>query len=814
MFVGKVIWIWLLFLPIIFTACWIPLPRETAIVVQVLEGADPTGIPIEDVDVIIDGQSLITREDGTVFQSFTTGGAHNVQVDAASLVDPQGGIRWTLLGSRISGESPEGSYLAYADRGFAFGDTAMAVPVQTGFITAVTIYVSQLQASPVDNQWVTDGRAIPSSPYRSLAIDEFDDPILPVFWWRQEPSLGNTVNFIFQLWQDTDGDTRFPLGVVDASDYASVMASVPPDWQVPLSGLQKATAVPGSASEVQLLSGAALDDVDGANVTYDVYYAQTPFWDNNQWENNNIIRNVLVTQDSGAVRSDLSFSTPGFTTKNGVQYTFGLRAQDTSANMDTLFATNTSNATPVSGNTPLGTVNNLSVLGSPQAGKVDFQFDGRPVSTEYRVYAGPSAARTYEEKYVRKIFTGPANAVTGTLTGLVNGTTYYIGVEPFAANNDVGVAGSPIQATPLPAGDSTAPTWDTGGFINVSMSGAGAVQASWDSATDLSSPPVTYRLYHGVNLSSSDAGARATGIYAFIDTTATTVDLQDLVNNVAYEFDVRAIDSVGNATAPISTTLTLSSLADTTGPIWTTSDQSPQPLFTSINWSNGPMIYPLGWVYSYNGFGLSQNPNASPPEGEYVWRVIQDDGSSPPVQSKLGAFYTYNGYYYWSGESGALKMSNVSSNVDHEQVFTFMEVGLPPLAAPSLIMGTPLDASPSQGRSYLQRPASEFTGLLSSNTVTDPDFVNQMIIRYDTNLDGEATNVQFVPSGNGAFLRSLVMNRKTSLALDPPYLQYKGFGLTYSENVDNLVPFPGAIDPVLFFGTLANPDFEDPELAP
>jgi hypothetical protein len=58
------------------------------------------------------------------------------------------------------------------------------------------------------------------------------------------------------------------------------------------------------------------------------------------------------------------------------------------------------------------------------------------------------------------------------------------------------------------------------------------------------------------------------------------------------------------------------------------------------------------------------------------------------------------------------------------------------------------------------------------------------------------------------------MNRKTSLALDPPYLQYKGFGLTYSENVDNLVPFPGAIDPVLFFGTLANPDFEDPELAP
>ena len=56
MFAGKTMWIWLMFLPFIFAACWIPLPRETAIVVQVLEGADPTGIPIEDVGVIIVGR--------------------------------------------------------------------------------------------------------------------------------------------------------------------------------------------------------------------------------------------------------------------------------------------------------------------------------------------------------------------------------------------------------------------------------------------------------------------------------------------------------------------------------------------------------------------------------------------------------------------------------------------------------------------------------------------------------------------------------------------------------------------------------------
>ena len=806
---GKSIWILLFLLPLVFTACWIPLPRDTAIVVQVLEGADPTGIPIEGAAVLIDGQASITREDGTAFQSLSLGGSYPVQVDAESLLDPQGGRAWTLLGSQISGESPEGTYVAYADRGYAIGDTAMTVPVEEGFITVVTVYVSPLLASPEDNQWLTDGRDA-SSPYRSANIDEFASTILPTFWWRQEPSLIGTgiINMTFQMWQDIDGDTRFPMGVEDPLDYDEVMdpASsfyIPPDWQVPLAGLQ--TAVPGSTSEVFLLSGAA---VDSSSVSYDVYYAQTPSWNNNQWENNNIIRNIPVVSDGGAVRSNLSFSTPGFTAKNGVQYTFGLRAQDASANLDTLMATNTSNTTPVSGNSPLGSVTGFAIIGTAP-GQVIFTFNGRGVATSYRFYAGPNANTVYNEKYVRKIFSDNGPSVIESLGGLVGGTNYYFGVEPFGANNDVGVAGSPLLAVPgTPISDTTAPAWITTSFSVSPAATPGDVDVTWGTATDAS--PFFYRLYIAPgSVSASDAAAAASGLYGFIDTSSTSATFRGLVNAVSYNILAVALDDQGNRSTPLGDSIVLSDPADTTGPVWTTEDSA---IFTSVNWSSGSTVYPLGWTYDYNGFALRQDPRAAPPQGEYVWRVIQDNGTAPPVESKLGAFYTYDGYYYWSGESGALKMTSPSSNVDHRRFFTFLELGLPPIDQPSEIMTTPLDASLALDRSYQQRPAADFTGLQSSNTITDPDWVNQMIIRYDTNADGEATNL-----GNGAYLRSRLMNRQTSLTLDPPYLRNKGFFLTYLDRpTDDLVPFlpPAVTGPVLFFGLLSDPDFEAPVLAP
>ncbi len=802
----------LIILGLTLTACWIPLPKETAIVVQVMKGADPNGIPVDGVHVIVDGATLVTgaRSTGQVFKSLSVGGNHAVQVDPASLVDPQGGREWVLRGSHISGESPDGTYLAYAKRGFALGDTVMSVPVADGFITVVTVYLDELEVSPADNQWLTDGRDT-SSPYRSADTDEFASPIMPTFRWRQEPSLAGTVNFTFQLWRDTDGDTRFPLGIRNTSGYDNTLSGIQPDWEVPLSGLQGAWAA--GTGQVILWSSRT----DGyPSDAYDLYYAPTSSWTDGNWEKNLVVRDAQWAASGGAffftVGPGAPFPNDTLLLKNGTGYTFGLRARDASANLDTLAATATRNVTPVSGGTPLGSVNGLAFTGTPSGGQVVLTFTNPASASSYRVYAGPSSAAVGDARYIRKTFNwSSGSSVLGTLTGLVNGTNYWIGVEPFAANGDVGIAGSPISAAPaVPVGSTPGPSWSGTNFTVSPTATPGQVLASWGTAA--ASSTITYRLYHALgSVASSDAGAYASGIYAFMDTTGTSATVGDLVNDIPYGFAVIAMDSAGNGSTPLTTTVTLPGSG---GPAWDT--QLPS-ILSSVRWASGSTpgstVYPLGWTYQYNGFPLGQNPKAAPPDGEYVWRVIQDNGNTAArVDGKLSAFYTYNAYYYFSTESSALKMTSPSSNVDHRRVFSFMEGGIPPLSLPSDIMGSPLDSSAGATSSYQQRPDADFAGLLE--TGTDPDKVNQMIIRYQTNQDGEAVFSKTVGGDFLGILKISAMNRTTGSPLIPPYLQNKEFLEWYDHTADNVVDFPNAIYPLVFSGALTDPDYSDPELAP
>jgi hypothetical protein len=238
-------------LSLLLTACWIPLPEETAIVVKVLESANPVNQPVsaddvkpvEGVVVLIDGGGASTDAQGNIFRSFDASGDHLVQVDAGSLIDPQGGRRWVLAGSHISGER-RGAAVIYeplpAGRQFAVIDTSLVVPVEKGSITVVTIYLQEMLVSPMDNQWLTDG-SDPDSPYRSgNGSFEYLDTPQPTFWWRQEPSIlgtaGTPLDFNFQLWEDDDGDTRYPLGVVNTVDYAAVTNSTSPTYIAPEAG--------------------------------------------------------------------------------------------------------------------------------------------------------------------------------------------------------------------------------------------------------------------------------------------------------------------------------------------------------------------------------------------------------------------------------------------------------------------------------------------------------------------------------------------------------------------------------------------------
>ena len=188
------------------SGCWIPLPEETAIVVEVF---DAQGGPVDGVSFLLDSSDTVTTgtqlNQGQIFKSLSVEGIHTLQLETDSLVDPQGGIGWVPLASQYSGELTP---LSFGNRPYAGGSDVLLVPVNKGEITVVSVYLADTLESPADNQWLTDGSISNSSGFRADNTDEFQDAPEPVFWWREDPSLGATVITTFQLWEDDDTDTR------------------------------------------------------------------------------------------------------------------------------------------------------------------------------------------------------------------------------------------------------------------------------------------------------------------------------------------------------------------------------------------------------------------------------------------------------------------------------------------------------------------------------------------------------------------------------------------------------------------------------
>ena len=91
-------------LTVLVSACWIPLPEETAIVVEVL---GPQGEPVDGVRFNLDGTETLTTGDqlnpGQIFKSLDNSGLHTLQLEVGTLLDPQGGAGWVPLASQMSG---------------------------------------------------------------------------------------------------------------------------------------------------------------------------------------------------------------------------------------------------------------------------------------------------------------------------------------------------------------------------------------------------------------------------------------------------------------------------------------------------------------------------------------------------------------------------------------------------------------------------------------------------------------------------------------------------------------------------------------
>ncbi|MDT8395831.1 MAG: hypothetical protein RRA32_05190, partial [bacterium] len=398
--------------------CCIPLPEETAIVVEVF---DARGGPVNGVSFILDGSdTVITGTQfsyGQVFKSLSVAGPHDLQMEMDSLTDPQGGTGWVPLASQLSGELVP---RPFGKRPFAGGSDILDVPVNKGEITVVSIYLDDLLKSPADNQWLTDG-SNPSGFRAGNDTDEFRDSPEPVFWWRQDPSMGVTVDFTVQLWEDDDTDTRYPLGIADHVQYGAAMnpanaAYQAPDWQVPLAGIQRAESA-STVNQVVLWASQAFDGAGTPATAYDLYYAPASHWNGSDLESNPVLRDLSYSIDGSAARFQVGIGTlnDGLVLKNGVPYTFALAARDEASNLDTVTAGTPRGermAAPREEGNTLGSVSGLVVTDNPDGGTLTVAFNCAP-SDSLRIYAAPSGAfntRPFDPRFVREEISCPGSS--------------------------------------------------------------------------------------------------------------------------------------------------------------------------------------------------------------------------------------------------------------------------------------------------------------------------------------------------------------------------------------------------------------------
>ncbi len=392
---------------------------------------------------------------------------------------------------------------------------------------------------------------------------------------------------------------------------ASSPSYIQPDWQVPLAGLQRAEAAL-TVGQINLWWGLAQDNV--ALSSYDVYYAPAILWSSN-WEENPVLRGVVTSTDDGfAKTASLGPGTfnPSVLFRNGSEYTFGLRARDTSTNLDSVTTTSTRSAISSGSSLSWSSTVLTAVADSTTGGKVILTFPGSASAitgtTTYRIYAAPVtdfALHAFHDRYIRAQTVSYGST---SMTELVNGVPYTFGVEPIDSSGNF-APGITAVATPssASAADTTSPVWaGSGAFTAATNGNPGEVNITFqDIASDTAT--VSYRIYYApFSLAVSNMEAMYfTDVPAF-GATPQTITLTGFVNGVIYRFGIRAFDPSGNTVDGTSNpTLTLdSTTGDTAGPTWSTNTQA---FFSSLNWSAGSTVYPVGWTYDYNGFALKQD---------------------------------------------------------------------------------------------------------------------------------------------------------------------------------------------------------------
>jgi hypothetical protein len=292
---------------------------------------------------------------------------------------------------------------------------------------------------------------------------------------------------------------------------------VPTDGANPVfTGLASAAAT-GSSGEIQLSWTAATDA--SAPITYNIYMGTQ----------------TVTVFDAPAYTTENATGVVVTGLTNGTTYYFVVRAMDPGKREEK----NTVNrsAKPNDGVAPVfagieglvnaGTGGTLTASWSAA--------DDLSIPITYNVYVATTSGG--------QNFTTPktsTQALSASITGLVNGTPYYVVVRAVDSGGVTSVNTEELFATPT---DSTPPVF--AGLASAANTGqGGAVQLDWTPATDPSTP-IKYLVYY------STGGDPINYSTPTVIVSTRPYTITGLTNGVLHSFSVRARDNYGNADANI-----------------------------------------------------------------------------------------------------------------------------------------------------------------------------------------------------------------------------------------------------------------------
>jgi hypothetical protein len=404
----------------------------------------------------------------------------------------------------------------------------------------------------------------------------------------------------------------------------------PPEWDGLTIGIGSAIDI-GTGGKVTVEFDTAFDDVDGTNVRFNIYYAESTLWNDSNWNDaaHNIVYNVTTV--TGSIYAH------AFTVANlvsGVAYTFGVRVEDQSGNEDTnvvkLTATPTGIVTElifqpvadsfVNGNQPdfnYGSQNPIEIDGLPEkVSYLRFNVTGiiEIVQSAYIrlmcTNGGPGGNiytitdNSWDEFTVtynsRPIIDGPFLDSPGdvdvddivefdVLSAIAGNAIYNFALDSTFDNGVHYLSREDLTNPPLliinleTSEDTTAPVWDdpvsgVGVLLTTDTTTGGSVTVEFDTATDaVDGTNLKFNLYYAPSTSwnpadwNDPAHSVLGDVTLSVGTTYThAYTVSSLTDNDEYIFGVRVEDQSGNEddnTQTLPATPTLF-VPDTTAPVW------------------------------------------------------------------------------------------------------------------------------------------------------------------------------------------------------------------------------------------------------